>query len=271
MKRTPGADKATRSNQSSEKLLTIMECLSAQDEPARLQEIARLVSMNESTTLRYTATPQKSGYVVQDVDTGRYSLTYKICAIAANVSSRKNIRNICSPYLRSLAHIFSESANVAEEHNMMVVYIEAISGPHQLLMTTRRVGNVSPMHCTAVGKLLLLNYPQQQLHQYVAAKGLPAMTMHTITDPAALFAELDKVRAQGYAFDNEEYEPGARCIAAPIYDYTGRVVAGLSVSGPVTRMTDEHIYETLPFLLDAAAQVSQRMGYDESVRGARNG
>ena len=97
------------------------------------------------------------------------------------------------------------------------------------------------------------------------------MTMHTITDPAALFAELDKVRAQGYAFDNEEYEPGARCIAAPIYDYTGRVVAGLSVSGPVTRMTDEHIYEKLPFLLDAAAQVSQRMGYDESVRGVRNG
>ena len=85
MKRTPGADKATRSNQSSEKLLTIMECLSAQDEPVRLQEIARLVSMNESTTLRYIATLQKSGYVVQDVDTGRYSLTYKICAIAANV------------------------------------------------------------------------------------------------------------------------------------------------------------------------------------------
>ena len=154
---------------------------------------------------------------------------------------------------------------------MMVVYIEAISGPHQLLMTTRRVGNVSPMHCTAVGKLLLLNYTQQQLHQYVAAKGLPAMTMHTITDPAALFAELDKVRAQGYAFDNEEYEPGARCIAPPNYDYNRRGVAGLSVNGPVTRMTDEHIYEKLPVLLDAAAQVSQRMGYDESVRGARNG
>lgn len=262
MKRNLGTDKTTRSNQSSEKMLTILERMSEQDEPIRLQDISRLVSMNESTALRYIATLQKSGYVVQDSDTGRYSLTYKICAVAANVSSRKNIRNICSPYLRSIAHIFSESANVAEEHNMMVVYIEAISGPRQLLMTTRRVGNVSPMHCTAVGKLLLLNYSQQQLQQYVAAKGLPSLTDHTITEPSRLFAELDKVRAQGYAFDNEEYEPGARCVAAPIYDYTGNIIAGLSVSGPITRMTDEHIYEKLPFLLDAAQQISLRMGYE---------
>lgn len=265
MKRIPGSDKTTRSNQSSEKLLTIIERLSEQDEPIRLQDISRLVGMNESTALRYIATLQKSGYVVQDNDTGRYSLTYKICAVAANVSSRKNIRNICSPYLRSIAHIFSESANVAEEHNMMVVYIEAISGPRQLLMTTRRVGNVSPMHCTAVGKLLLLNYSQQQLQQYIAAKGLPALTEHTITDSALLMQELEKVRTQGYAFDNEEYEPGARCVAAPIYDYTGHIIAGLSVSGPATRMTDEHIYEKLPFLLDAAQQVSVRMGYDEHI------
>ena len=148
---------------------------------------------------------------------------------------------------------------------MSVVYIEAISGPRQLLMTTRRMGNVSPMHCTAVGKLLLLNYNQQQLQQFIAAKGLPALTEHTITEPAQLIAELDKVRAQGYAFDNEEYEPGARCVAAPIYDYTGSIIAGLSVSGPITRMTDEHIYEKLPFLLDAAQQISLRMGYDSGV------
>lgn len=266
MKRTPGADKTTRSNQSSEKMLTILERMSEQDEPIRLQDISRIVGMNESTALRYIATLQKSGYVVQDADTGRYALTYKICAVAANVSSRKSIRNICSPYLRSIAHIFSESANVAEEHNMMVVYIEAISGPRQLLMTTRRVGNVSPMHCTAVGKLLLLNYSQQHLQQYIATKGLPALTDHTIVEPARLFAELEKVRSQGYALDNEEYEAGARCVAAPVYDYTGNIIAGLSVSGPITRMTDEHIYEKLPFLLDAAQQVSLRMGYENRAR-----
>ncbi|MEG1774375.1 MAG: IclR family transcriptional regulator, partial [Oscillospiraceae bacterium] len=256
----PRDEKSTRSNQSSEKMLTLLERLSEQDEPIRLQDISRLVQMNESTALRYIATLQKSGYVVQDEDTGRYSLTYKICAVAANVSSHKSIRNICTPYLRSIAHIFSESANVAEEHDMAVVYIEAVNGPRQLLMTTRRIGNVSPMHCTAVGKLLLLNYTPQQIDHLIATKGMPAMTQYTIVTRERLLAELEKVRQQGYAFDNEEYEQGARCVAAPIYDFTGQVIAGLSVSGPVTRMTDERLYEKLPFLIDAAQQISMRMG-----------
>lgn len=261
MKHVSGEEKMTRSNQSSEKLLTILEAMSILEEPARLQEIARLVSMNESTALRYISTLQKSGYVLQSPETGRYSLSYKICAVAANVSNRKSIRNVASPYLRSIAHIFAESANVAERHDDMVVYLEVISGPSQLLMTTRTAGNVSPMHCTAVGKLLLLGDSLQQLHQYVAAQGLPALTPHTITTLNGLLAELDRVREQGYALDNEEYESGARCVAAPIYDYTGRIIAGFSVSGPANRMTDEHIYEKLPYLLDAAAQVSLQMGY----------
>jgi DNA-binding IclR family transcriptional regulator len=79
------------------------------------------------------------------------------------------------------------------------------------------------------------------------------------------------VRRQGYALDNEEYEPGARCVAAPIYDYAGRVIAGLSISGPVTRMTDEQIYQKLPYLLDAAQQISLRMGYDQTVVKKPNG
>ncbi|MGI6169417.1 MAG: IclR family transcriptional regulator, partial [Christensenellales bacterium] len=250
------------SNQSSEKLLLILERLSEQDEPIRLQELSRLVGMNESTALRYIVTLQKNGYVVQDADTNRYSLSYKICAIAANVSSRKSIRNICTPYLRSIAQIFSESANIAEEHNMMVMYIEAVSGPRQLLMTTRRIGNISPMHCTAVGKLLLLNYAPPQIDQFIATRGLPALTDRSITTREALLRELETVRRQGYALDNEEYEPGARCVAAPVYDYTGGIIAGMSVSGPATRMTDEHIYEKLPFLLDATQQISLRMGYE---------
>jgi DNA-binding IclR family transcriptional regulator len=202
---------------------------------------------------------------VQDADTGRYSLTYKICAVAANVSSRKNIRHVCTPYLRSIAQIFSESVNVAEEHDMAVLYIDAVNGPRQLLMTTRQVGNVSPLHCTAVGKLLMLNYSPQQIDQLIATKGMPALTPHTITDREVLITELETIRRQGYSLDNEEYESGARCVAAPIYDYAGQVIAGMSVSGPVTRMTDEQIYQKLPYLLDATQQISLRMGYDERI------
>ena len=266
MRLRKGEPKITRSNQSSEKLLTIVERLSEQDEPVRLQDLSRLAGLNESTALRYLATLQKQGYVDQHPDTGRYALTYKICAVAANVSGRKNIRNISAPYLRSIAQIFSESVTIGEEHNMAVIYIETLNGPHQLLMTTRRVGNVSPLHCTAVGKLLLLEYTPRAIDNYVITKGLAAKTPATITNSEALMAELERTRARGYALDNEEYEPGARCVAAPIYDYTGKIVAGISVSGPVSRMTDEHIHQKLSYLLDAAHEISRRMGYNGPAR-----
>lgn len=268
MRKTAGDEKITRPNQSSEKLLTILELLSAQEEPVRLQEIARLSGMNASTVFRFVSTLQRRGYAAQDEATGRYYLTYKICALAANVSSRKGLRDICIPFLRSISHIFRESANLAEEHDLSVVYIEVVPGPQTMLMTTQRIGNVAPMHCTGVGKLLLLNYTEQQLDYLIAAKGMTGFTDRTLTTKEALAAELEQVRQQGYAFDDEECEEGARCVAAPVRDYTGKVIAGLSVSGPATRMTDGHIHENLPFLLEAAQQVSFRLGY-QSEGGAR--
>jgi DNA-binding IclR family transcriptional regulator len=114
-----------------------------------------------------------------------------------------------------------------------------------------------------VGKLLLLGFTPRQLDSFIATKGLPALTEKTITTREALIEELARVKEKGFAFDNEEYEPGARCVAAPVYDYTGRIVAGVSISGPLTRMTDEHIYEKLPYLLDAAREISLRMGWQD--------
>ena len=171
MRKTAGDEKITRPNQSSEKLLNILEMLSEQEEPVRLQDIARLVEMNTSTALRFITTLQKKGYVAQDFDTGRYFLTYKICAVASNVSSRKGLRDISVPFLRSVSHIFNESANIAEEHDMSVVYIEAVAGPKTMLMTTQRIGNIAPMHCTGVGKLLLLNYTEPQIDHFDRHQG----------------------------------------------------------------------------------------------------
>jgi DNA-binding IclR family transcriptional regulator len=256
------SQRAIKSNLSSEKLLHIIEILSEQDEPVRLVELSKMAKMNESTVFRYLSSLQNCGWAMQDADSGRYTLSYKICAVAANVSSRKSIRSICTPFLRSLAEIFCESVNVAEEHDMAAVYIDAVSGPRQqLLMTTRRVGNVSPLHCTAVGKLLLLGFSPRRIDLFIATKGLAPLTDKTITTREELLEELERVRERGFAFDDEEYEPGARCVAAPLYDYTGNVVAGISVSGPANRMSDEHIYSKLPYLLDAAREISIRLGW----------
>ena len=254
------AEKTTQPNQSSEKLLNVVETLSKQDEPIRLQDLAEALSMNPSTALRFLTSLQKKGYVAQE-ETGRYFMTYKICNIANDITSRIGIRRICFPYLRSVAHIFDESANLAIERDMQMVYIEVIDGPNQMLTTRQRIGNIAPMHCTGVGKLILLEFSDQQIDQMIAQRGLQKFTENTLATKEQLLGELEEVRRCGYAFDNEECEIGVRCIAAPIRNYTGKTTAGISVSGPSTRMTDAYIFGKLPYLLNVAQQISGRLGY----------
>jgi len=253
----------TQSNQSSDKLLNLLEIMTEQSEPLRLQDVAKLCSMNSSTTLRFLTALQRRNYVAQDIDTGRYYLTFKICALAQNVSTLFDIRNIALPFMRNVAHIFGESCNLSMENDMMVVYIDVANVPNKMLMSTQRIGNIAPMHCTGVGKLFLSQYTSSELERLIAVKKLPIFTEHTIGNPAALRTELEGIRNVGYAFDNQECEIGARCIAAPVRDYTGKIKAGISVSGPAVRMTDEHIFAHLPYLLEAAEQISLRMGWQK--------
>jgi DNA-binding IclR family transcriptional regulator len=251
----------SQSNQSAEKLLSLMEAMSTLEEPIRLQDLASRLEMNASTVLRFLAPLQRRGYVAQIAESGRYYLTFKLCGLAHNVSSRLNIRNIAIPFMRSLVQIFKESANLSIESDMSVMYIEVVSGPSKTLMTLQRIGHIAPMHCTGVGKLFLLEYSRQKIDQLIAVKGLERFTNNTITEKSELFRLLEEIRRLGYAFDNEECEEGARCIAAPLRDFSGRIVAGISVSGPATRMTDAHIHTHLPFLLEIAEQISFCLGW----------
>jgi DNA-binding IclR family transcriptional regulator len=254
----------TQTNQSSDKLLNLLEVLSEQTEPLRLQDIARLCGMNASTTLRFLTALQQRRYVAQDAETARYYLTFKLCALAQNLTTFFDIRRAALPFLRDVAHAFAESCHLAIEDDMAVVYIEVVNA-NKTLMSTQYIGSVAPLYCTGVGKAFLTNYSPAELEQYIAAKKLPAYTEHTITDPEELKAELDRIRSAGYAIDDQECEIGARCVAAPIRDYTGKIKAGISVSGPAVRMTDAHIRTHLPSLLEAAGQISARMGWRGNI------
>jgi DNA-binding IclR family transcriptional regulator len=252
----------TQSNQSAERLLLLLEAMSLLDEPIRLHDLAQKLQMNASTVHRFLVPLQQKGYVNQDPDSGRYHLTLKICGLANNVSSRLEIRKIAFPFLRNMARIFQESANLSiEEADMSILYVEVVTAPGKTLMTTQRIGHAAPMHCTGIGKILLLEYSPQKLERLIQSKGLPRFTANTLTTREDLLKELEEIRRNGYAFDNEECEEGARCIAAPIRDYANRIVAGISVSGPVGRMNDAHIYANLPYLLEAAEQISLRLGW----------
>jgi len=258
MKEKPATPSA---NQSAEKALRIMEYLSLCRDPARLMDIADDLKLNVSTTLRFINSLQKCGYVVQDPETQRYYLTFKICRIANQQLKNMELYRITHPFLQQLSNYFDESACISIERNMMMVYVDVATSPSRILMGQQFIGNAVPMHCTGNGKLILQQYSDDQLNKLIAAKGLTRYTDHTITTKEALLDELEKIRKRGYAIDNEECEIGARCVACPICDYTGNIIAGVSITGPSTRITMEVIREKLHFIRETADQISQALGY----------
>jgi DNA-binding IclR family transcriptional regulator len=255
--------KLSKINQSVEKIFQIIEIMANSRTALRLQDIALKVDMPASTVLRLVNTLVSCGYANQDQITLKYSLSLKFTLIGSLVSSQINIRNIAHPYLIELSEKCNESVCLAIEQDMEVVYLDVIDGPDGMLKITQRIGKVAPLHSTAVGKIMMLNYDSEQLNKFIALKGLKALTSNTITHKEDLVKDLNKIKALGYALDDEECELGARCISAGIKDYSGKYIAGISVSGPTTRMTMEHIDNIKYIVMDTAQKISKLMAYEE--------
>ncbi|NLK65584.1 MAG: IclR family transcriptional regulator [Tissierellia bacterium] len=255
--------KLAKINQSVEKTLQIIEIMAESRQALRLQDIALKVDMPASTVLRLVNTLVSSGYANQDPITLKYSLSLKFALIGSLVSSQINIRNIAHPYLIELSERCKESVCLAIEQDMEVVYLDVIDSPDGMLKITQRIGKVAPLHSTAVGKIMMLNYDSEQLNKFIELKGLTALTPNTITNKEDLIKELKKIKGQGYALDDEECELGARCIAVGIKDYSGKYIGGISVSGPITRMTMEYIDTIKHIVINTGQTISELMAYKE--------
>ncbi len=248
------------SNQTAEKVLQVMEALAFQRGPVKLGELARQLGMNSSTLYRFLIALQNQGYARQE-ESGRYALNYKLCYLAEQIKKNASVAGMLHAAVLEAGQLFQESAHLAQEENQRIVYIDNTAGASQMLTIRQYIGKTAPMHCTGVGKLLLLEYSDSELDNLIARQGLPRYTEHTLTTKQDLCRVLEEVRANGYAFDNEECEIGVRCLAVPVRDYTGKIVAGLSVSGPTTRITDDFVQQRLPHFLDIARRASHDLGY----------
>ncbi|MCI8725758.1 MAG: IclR family transcriptional regulator [Hungatella sp.] len=250
-----------RSNQSSEKMLKILEFLARQREPIRLMDISKFLGINSSTVLRFLTSLVDNGYAAQDKETSRYYLTYKICALSNQVLENVDIRRIARPYMKEISAMFGETVCLAVEKDMKVVYMEVVESPNSTIRSMQRIGNIAPMHCTGIGKLLLFNYTEEDIDRLILKEGMPKFTEYTPTTKWELMELLKTAKKEGLAYDNEECEIGARCVAVPVYDSSGRVMAGISVTGPKTRLTDELIAPRLGELKRIVGKVSREMGY----------
>lgn len=248
-------------NQSSDKLLALMEFLAMQDSPLRLSDIAAAMEMNASTVSRFLTSLINRGYAKQEPETGRYQLTYKICEIAYNLSSKIDLSNILYPVLREIAKASGCRANLITRYSNSCIYLKVVAPADQILLPLQRIGKIAPLYCTGAGKLLLQEFSEKQFQEYISQEEFIRYTSHTIMNPEVLRDAVEKGRINGYAIDDEECELGVRCLAFPVYDYTQHIVAVISISGSVSKLTDLYIAEYRARLKPLVAKASDLLGY----------
>ena len=250
-----------KKNQSLGKALQIIEVLARKTSPMRLQDLALELNMPESTLLRFLNTMIDYGYVFKEQETSRYSLTLKVAELGSQVQSNYPYQKVIHPYLEEVSRELQEPVSLCVEQDGSVVYIDTVDGPDHMLRTLQRIGKVAPMHSTGAGKVLLQNYSSTALRNFVEERGLPAFTAETITSPEQFFEEIEAVQHRGYAFDNEECEVGVRCVAFPIKDFSGKNVAAISISAPVTRLDVAKERKVISVLRDVSTRVSEELGW----------
>ena len=254
--------KLTKSNQSVEKALQIIEVMSKSRGAMRLSDISTEVGLPSSTIIRFLNSLMGYNYVNQDRETLKYSLSLKFCYIASKVSSQISLRDVIRPFLIELSEKCGESACLAIVEDLMMTYIDVVDGPDNMLKTMQRIGKRAPLHSTGVGKLILQEFDATEVDKFIQERGLPSLTPNTITTKEVLIEELIKIKQQGYALDNEECELGARCVAAPLRDYTGKIIACISISGPISRVTNEKMREIQETIIAYSERISKTLGYD---------
>jgi DNA-binding IclR family transcriptional regulator len=202
------------------------------------------------------------GYARRDPETERFSLTLKIFELGTCVFDRVDLVKLAGPVLSRLSAATQETVHLAVLDDQRLVYLTKIESTHALRVSMQsRVGMSAPEYCTGVGKTLLAWADAAFLEAYLSRCEFVKYTDKTITDRLKFAAELQAIRNQGWAMDDEEHEFGVRCAAAPIRDRSGGVVAALSVSGPSVRMTDERIEVLRGLVIAAAREISSELGF----------
>ena len=237
-----------------EKALAVLDLFGETGGTLTLAELTQRLGISKPTAFRIVNVLERQGYLEKPAGTAGYRLGFKLYRLGSLVNASASVQRLARPVLEALSAKCGETVHLVVLDRGEALYLDKIEG-NRAVGVVSRVGMRLPAHCSGVGKVLLAHLTEDQVEAIVRERGLPRFTPSTITDREALRAELALVRERGYALDNEEIELGLRCVAAPVRDATGRVVAAVSISGPKFRFDDA---ETLK-LAALARQASDRV------------
>lgn len=226
----------------------ILDLIQESPEAFSLTQVAEVTAFPKSSAFRYLATLEERRYVQRDPMSGMYRIGPAFLPLQ---SRQLNVlADLARPHLRKLRDRFSETLNLGMLDGNLVSYVEIVESPKAVRLAAR-LGDRDPLHCTALGKAIASTQPFERVEAILAAEGMPRRTATTITDISALRAELDSVRANGYAVDDCEYEDEGRCVAVPLVGIG--LAASISFSAPAMRFPMSSVPEVAQALKDAAA------------------
>jgi len=237
--------------------IDILNCFEDAEELG-VTEISNKIKLHKSTTFNIISTLEYCHYLEKNETTGKYRLGIELFRMGTKV--KYDLRKIVVPYLEKLLSQFKETANLVVRDGDYVIYLEKIESPHSMRISTA-AGSRLPVNTTAVGKAILSGLPDDELHEIINGIPLIKFTDFTICDQKELLENIKKVRDSGYAEDFEELEIGLTCVAAPIFNHTGKAFAAISISGPTSRMSDEIRGEMGKSLVEVTREISKMLGY----------
>lgn len=244
--------------QSVDRAVSVLEILAQRGE-AGVSEVATEIDVHKSTAFRLLGALEARGLVEQTAERGKYRLGFGLVRLAGAVTGRLDITQQGGPVCERLSEELGETVNIAVLQEHYAVNLHQVRGPGAV-GTHNWVGQLTPLHATSSGKILLAHLPAEERAKVLAASGKEKITPHTLTAETKLEQNLAEVRECGYAVTLEEFEIGLHAMAAPIRSRDGEVIAALSASGPAYRFTEERMHRLAPALVKGAQEISHRMG-----------
>jgi len=259
MKHDSPASSDKTSIQVIERMMALLDALASYPDPVSLKELATSTGLHPSTAHRILNDMVAKRFVDRS-EPGTYRLGMRLLELGNIVKSRLNVREAALPYMQALHRKTQQTVNLSVRQGDEIVYIDRAFSERSGMQVVRAIGGRAPLHLTSIGKLFLSVDDAKLVRAYATRTGLAGNNKNSITDLAKLERELSLVRARGYARDNEELELGVRCMAAGVRDDAGRLIAGLSISAPADRLSDEWLDD----LIATTTDISSVLGFRSS-------
>src|SRR5437762_11123183 len=255
----PDVDPRDGGVQSVDRALFIMETLAEDDEGYRLSDLAVRTGLSTSTVHRLLATLEKRRFVQFDRTESKWHIGAQSFSVGATFARRRNFVAQAMPYLRKLRDLTRETANLAVVDDEFIIVLTRMES-REIMRSLTKVGGRVAMVASGVGKAVLATYSNEDVSAIIHHHGMPRLTEKSIVRPGDLFKELEKVRRQGYAIDDEEACMGLRCIAAVVYNDCSEPLAAISVSGMTSRLTDDRLATLGETVREVAAELTVALG-----------